>query len=1245
MGALIRTMDWSATSLGPLESWPQSLRTSVSLCLSSTFPILVAWGPEDVQIYNDAYRPICGAKHPESMGEPFKVCWATALPVVGDAFDRAHEGEGAYIRDQRMFLDRYGYLEESFMTFSFSSIRDESGKVGGVFHPITESTGQVLNARRTQGLRDLSAAIATARTMLDVGTQMASQYDSLALDVPFLLFYQIDADGARVTLRGSAGLPVDSALAPASTAFDDAIWPFAATAEAGVMQQVDGLEQRFGVAACGPYDLLPRTAMVLPLALPGQEALFGFLVAGASACRALDAEYFNYYALLGGAVNTAVGNVLAYEREQRRAEELAEIDRSKTAFFSNVSHEFRTPLTLILGPLAEALGDAGHALDPVQRQRIEVTHRNSLRLLKLVNSLLDFSRIEAGRVVATYIPSDLRHVTLELASVFESAMEKGGLAYTVDLEDLGEAVHIDRDMWEKIVFNLLSNAFKFTLQGEVAVTLRRHEGMARLSVRDTGGGIPAHELPRMFERFHRIEGAPGRTYEGTGIGLALIQELVRLHGGAIAVHSVEGEGTRFDVDIPFGSEHLPAERLGRDFDGAGSRQQGASFVEEALRWLPDAMQAAPMAIAAGMALEAPQARPRILVVDDNNDMRAYIRSLLGSYADVTACADGEAAFALLLQDPPDLLVSDVMMPKLDGFGLIARLRATESLRHLPVMLLSARAGEEAKIEGLRAGADDYLVKPFSANELQARVERQVELSRERLLQRQEALKQEAYFRTLIDASPVMLWTTDATGYATYLSQRWSDFTGRPPEQELGFGWLDNVHGDDIDRTREEFLAANAVHAAFSIDYRLRRNDGEYRWMIDIGQPRVDEAGAPFGYVGTVIDVHELKLLQERAEALAGELGEKNRMQSEFLVTLAHELRNPLAPIRTGLELMRSGAAATSRHDIPAMMERQVNHMVHLVDDLLDMARLTSGKLKLKCEAVSLEAVVRQAVEISMPLVSKGAHRLTLDLPDEAVALHVDRHRIAQVLSNLLNNAAKYTPKEGDISLVARCEASEVVIDVLDNGVGIAQDVLATVFDLYAQVPGSEGMSQGGLGVGLSLAQRLVQLHGGQVEAASGGIGQGSRFTVRLPLAQHEAVMPAAEAVRTADLVQPATPFKVLLVDDNVDAAETLSALLELTGYEVIVAYNGVTALQQAREHLPQLVLLDIGLPDMDGYQVAQAMRKIGGMAAATLIALTGWGSEQDRQRSQQAGFDRHLTKPVDFTALHTTLAETAAQYQ
>ena len=1266
MGMLIRSMDWSKTPLGPLHTWPQSLRTSVSLCLSSTFPILVAWGPEDIQIYNDAYRPICGDLHPRSMGGAFKEIWASALPVVGDAFERAHHGEGTYIRDQRMFLDRRGYLEEAFMTFSFSPIRDESGAVGGIFHPISESTPAVLNARRSQGLRELSAAIGDARMVGDIAHDLAAHYPNLALDLPFVLLYQIDADSGRLFLRGGAGLEEHSPLAPAVTGLDDAPWPFAASAQARTAQQVHGLRPRFGNVKCGPYDAAPDAALVLPVTVPGQQELFGFVVAGVSAARELDADYLNFYGLLGAAVNTAVGNVIAYEKEQRRAEELAQIDRAKTAFFSNVSHEFRTPLTLILGPLDDALADVVEPLGPVQRKRVDVTHRNALRLLKLVNSLLDFSRIEAGRVQATYEPLDLARLTADLASVFESAMAKGGLAYNIDLHDLGQPVYVDRDMWEKIVFNLLSNAFKFTLHGGVSITLRRLDGMARLSVIDSGSGIPEAELPRVFERFHRIEGTPGRTYEGTGIGLALIQELVRLHGGGIAVHSVLGQGTRFDVDLPFGRVHLPEDRIvqraaaahdstAHDGELGDGGRMGAAFVEEALRWLPDedtmnSRPVPPTGAGAGTAaalLQPAAALPRILIADDNNDMRAYLKSLLDPYAEVSACSDGEAAFAALLRDPPDLLLSDVMMPKLDGFGLIARIRATDALRQLPVILLSARAGEEAKVEGLRAGADDYLVKPFAANELLARVRHQIGLVRERRRRHDERAMRETYFRSLIDIAPVMLWTTDPTGYCDYLSQRWYAFTGRPTEQDRGIGWTENIHPDEREQVKASFLACNAAQKPYVADFRMLRQDGSYRWVIDTGLPRYDEAGQFAGFVGTVIDVHDRAMLQQEQQRLANELIEKNRMQSEFLFTLAHELRNPLAPIRTGLELMRVRPHAANAGKVQAMMQRQVDHMVHLVDDLLDMARLSEGKVELRYAAVTLDEVVRDAVEISMPLVNAGEHHLALNLPDTAVALCVDRHRIAQVLSNLLNNAAKYTPKGGRIAVEAALQGDEVAVTVVDNGIGIGADVLPHVFDMYVQAHDGQAMAQGGLGVGLNLVRRLVELHGGRVGAESGGGGQGSRFTVWLPLAQ--AVPPAVPAAAgqpaAATAVAPANAhtLRVLVVDDNLDAAQTLGALLEMSSYAVTLAHDGAAALAAAAATPPHVVFLDIGLPDRSGFEVARAMRAIAGMDDATLVALTGWGAEQDRQRSSEAGFDAHLTKPADFDSVQQLLREAAAQ--
>ncbi|MGX4644377.1 ATP-binding protein [Massilia sp. SYSU DXS3249] len=1368
MGALIRSMDWSKTPLGPPQGWPQSLRTSVSLCLSSTFPILVAWGPDDIQIYNDAYRPICGDLHPQAMGAPFKEIWASALPVVGDAFDRAHKGEGAYIRDQRMFLDRLGYLEEAFMTFSFSPIRDESGEVGGIFHPITESTPTVLNARRTRGLRELSVDIADARTLDEIARGIAAQHANLALDLPFLLLYQI-ADDGRLVLRCSAGCDAHPMLAPPEAALDDACWPFARTAQAGAPQRIDGLAARFGAAPCGPYAAAPDSAMVLPIALPGQAGLFGFAVAGVSAARALDADYFSFYDQLGAAVNTAVGNVVAYEKEQRRAEELAQIDRAKTVFFSNVSHEFRTPLTLILGPLEDALTDSAEPLGEGQKKRIDVTHRNALRLLKLVNSLLDFSRIEAGRVQATYVATDLAQLTADLASVFESAMMKGGLRYEVDLQDPGEPVWVDRDMWEKIVFNLLSNAFKFTLHGGVALSLARHEGMVRLSVRDTGSGIPEHELPRVFERFHRIEGTPGRTYEGTGIGLALIQELVRLHGGAISVHSVEGEGTRFDVDLPFGSAHLPAERIveprnaGDSGDSAAGARMGAAFVEEALRWLPD--EPAPAAARRqthGALLQPAAPLPRILIADDNNDMRAYLRSLLEPHAEVRVCADGEAAYEALLREPPDLLLSDVMMPRLDGFGLIARIRADERLRDLPVMLLSARAGEEAKVEGLQSGADDYLVKPFAANELLARVQRQVQLGRERRALLQASAERETYFRTLIDVAPVMLWTTDEHNLCTYLSRRWSEYTGRSWEQDQGMGWLENVHPDDLDAARDTFLAASAERRAFRLDYRLRRHDGVYRWFIDAGTPRLGEDGRLEGYVGTVTDVHARTVLQQRLEQvaragdigvwyadapfdnfminaqLAGHLGldgqrhvaidallatldprdrprvaqgiahavqhgstldvecrstgadgdmrwlravgwcdlndkaqpvrfdgvtfdisrhkkaehelqgmaqaleEKNHRQSEFLFTLAHELRNPLAPIRTGLELMRVNPSMAQSGNVQGMLKRQVDHMVHLVDDLLDMARLSEGKVELRRVHVRLDEVVKDAVEMSMPLINAGNHRLSLALPELPVLLHLDRHRIAQVLSNLVNNAAKYTPRGGHIEVEARLDGGEVVLSVSDNGIGIEPAMLPVIFDMYAQVHDAAGMAQGGLGVGLNLVKRLVELHGGRVRADSAGLQQGSRFTVLLPLEALQAPADdAAQAPAATDAPGAVARLNILIVDDNVDAAQTLGDLLEMGGHSVTVTHDGAAALARAAQLQPDVVFLDIGLPDQSGFDVAPALRRIGNMAHATLVALTGWGAAEDRQRSSAAGFDAHLTKPANLEHVDAVLRQAA----
>jgi PAS domain S-box-containing protein len=550
----------------------------------------------------------------------------------------------------------------------------------------------------------------------------------------------------------------------------------------------------------------------------------------------------------------------AQEREiARQREELAKLDVLKTQFFANVSHEFRTPLTLLLGPLEDALANAHGILPMGAAASLATSHRNALRLLKLVNTMLDFSRIEAGRVQASYQVADLAALTGELASNFRSLCEKAGLRLIVDCPPLkaGEPVYVDRDMWEKIVLNLLSNAFKFTLEGEIAVSLEAVDGQARLTVRDTGVGIPPEELPRMFERFHRIEHSRGRTHEGTGIGLALVQELVKLHGGTITVASTPGEGSTFTVAIPLGKAHLDAARIGAGPSLESTAVGHAAFVEEALRWLPG--EAAEELAATDPATDTTTtAKPRILWADDNADMRAYVSGLLSGRFEVETVADGEAALAAARAHPPDLVLADVMMPKLDGFGLLRALRAAAGLREIPIILVSARAGEESRIEGMEAGADDYLTKPFSARELVARVETHVRISRMRREAKTVMRESEDRFRAFANTAPAILWITEPDGSCSFVSQGWCDYTGQSEHAALGFGWVDAVHPEDREEARRAFVEATSKREPFSMDYRLRRADGEYRWAMDSGRPRFDKNGALAGFAGSVIDVHERK---------------------------------------------------------------------------------------------------------------------------------------------------------------------------------------------------------------------------------------------------------------------------------------------------------------------------------------------------------------------------------------------------
>ncbi|WP_375757566.1 ATP-binding protein [Corallococcus exercitus] len=759
MGRLILERDWSGTPLGPITSWPPTLRTLVSMCLMTRFPMFIYWGPERVQLYNDAGIPIMGAKHPHHALGPLRDVFPELWTHLGRMFDDLERTKQAnWAESQSLPILRNGSAEEAYFTWSYTPVLGDDGAVVGFYTPALETTGQVLGQRRLRTLQVLSHRASGAGSVEEA---CRAGLDALAedpADLPFTWLYVTDADGTRASLVGSTGMDARSAAVPRHLDLrapadggpaGGLLAPVAAARQAQRVDDVNGwLEAPLPPEGAEP----PRPALVLPLPHAEGDRDLGFLVAGLSPFLNPVGEYRGFLELVAGALATAASSARARQEALERMEKLAALDRAKTAFFSNVSHEFRTPLTLMLGPVEDALSDSAEPLGPRQAERLSLVQRNASRLLKLVNTLLDFTRTEAGRVRAAFQPTDLSAFTAELVSHFESIAKRAQLTLTVDLPPLPEPVWVDREMWEKVVFNLLSNAMKFTFEGGVHVRLRAEGGEARLTVRDTGSGIPEAELPHIFERFHRVENARSRSHEGSGIGLSLVQELAKLHGGSVGVKSTLGQGTTFHVAVPLGSGHLPREQLVPE--GAGperSGEQGASaYVEEIRGWLaptgPEGGARGPDG-AAGATPLSPSLSARVLVVDDNADLRTYITGLLDASLTVETAEDGLAALQAIRERPPDLVLSDVMMPRLGGFGLLRELRADPRLRAIPFVLLSARAGEEASVEGLEAGADDYLVKPFSARELQARVRTQLEMARVRRevaeLSAREAMLQDA----------------------------------------------------------------------------------------------------------------------------------------------------------------------------------------------------------------------------------------------------------------------------------------------------------------------------------------------------------------------------------------------------------------------------------------------------------------------------------------------------------------------
>src|SRR5579863_433559 len=941
LARLVHEFDWSKTPLGPIEGWEQSLKTIVRVLLTSRFAMWMSWGPELTFLYNDAYaRMTLGKKHPWALGRPSQEVWEEIWDDIGPRIEKVlQSGQATWDEALLLFLERSGYREETYHTFSYSPLFADGGETTGHLCVVTEETDRVIGERRLNTLRSLSAELNRTITEDDVLASVSRCLEENQKDLPFTLTYLFSEDGKQARLASQTGISAGHPAAPESIEFaGDQIWPVAELLGGKDSVVVEDLNTRFDSLPLGFWDKSPWRALLLPITRQAQEAPAGVFVAGLNPYRPLDVSYAGFVSLVAGQIAASIANARAYEVERKRAEALAEIDRAKTAFFSNVSHEFRTPLTLMLGPLQDLLARSQTHLTPTAKEQIELANRNGARLLRLVNTLLDFSRIEAGRVQAVYQATDLSTFTAELASVFRSATDRAGLKLVVECHALHELAYVDRDMWEKIVLNLISNAFKFTFEGAITVSLEQVGHLAELHVRDTGVGIPATEIPNLFDRFHRVPNARSRTHEGSGIGLALVYELVKLHSGSMRVESVEGQGSTFIVRVPLGQDHLAQSQVGGDRPLSSTATGAAPFVQEALRWLPDAEHAVTppeiysdyelMAVPCPpVSLEESAGRSRVLIADDNADMRLYLVRLLSERFNVTAVANVRAALEAVQQQLPDLILSDVMMPELDGFGLLRELRAKPETRTIPIILLSARAGEESRVEGLDAGADDYLVKPFSARELIARVQTHLQLAQVRREADQAIRDSEVKLQLSLKASEMGVFYWYPEEDRTESDPRVLEVFGLSSTSDLTLAsaLATMIHPDDRDRYARSVARSldPSLDGKLEEEIRVRLPDGANRWLSVTAQMQF--AGNPLkayrmaGLIGDITDRKEIEEAVKRRAAQYQTLLNQAPL-GVFLLDAEFRIRdvNPTALRAFG--------------EIPNLIDRDFEEVTHLMWD-------------------------------------------------------------------------------------------------------------------------------------------------------------------------------------------------------------------------------------------------------------------------------------------------------------------------
>ncbi|MEI9922006.1 MAG: ATP-binding protein [Bacteroidota bacterium] len=1114
MGQRIRDYDWSKTSLGPVEKWPQSLKTCIRIMLTSRQPIWIGWGKELIKFYNDPYKDIVRGKHPWALGSPASVVWADIWNDIEPMLQQVmQKDQGTYAESQLLLMERNGYPEETYYTFSYTPIPGDNGGTEGMICANSDDTERIISQRQLETLTALAQNLTESRSNHDVVSNTIEVLKKNPWDFPFALFRTIV--GTKAVLTMSTDLGSAASVVPKEVDLELDVPSsniIRRTIETRQIQVFEKLAETFDKMPSGAWKISPSRSILLPITQALKEPS-GVLIIGLNPHRLPDEKYKSFFSLIADQISNSLGAVHMLEEERKRSEALSEIDRAKTTFFSNISHEFRTPLTLLLAPVEDALNDT--SLTPENKIRMEVAYRNALRMQKLVNTLLEFSRIEAGRNEGRFRRVDICSFTEDLASTFRSAIERSGMHLHVSCEKITGEVYVDTEMWERIILNLVSNAFKYSNEGEIGISITQSNGSVHVAVTDTGVGIPADQLDRIFDRFYRVENTGGRSQEGTGIGLAMVKELVKLHHGTINVVSKPNKGSTFTVSIPIGKEHLSEDRILDAPQEFSPLKYSTAFVEEALKWVPSTGQTLESTVFDNDKTSI--TKSKVLLADDNADMREYMKRLLSTQFHVITAQDGEEAFQKTLEYRPDLLLSDIMMPKVDGFGLLKKVRSHPEIKNMPVIFLSARAGEEAKVEGLDAGADDYLVKPFSARELLVRVTNHIRINQVRR-------ETELQFYQLFLQAPALVNIFKGPDFRYELFHPKNkeifgdvDFTGMPLAEAVP-----ELKAQGVITLLEDVYNNGKTIYQWERHVVLRNSGGQPvdRYFNFIYQPWYDLKGSIQGVLNFAVDVTETVMsrktvedseqryrdLSERLEIIVeqrtSELRRSNEDLQQFAHVASHDLKEPVRKLKTFINRLDDEFGTS----IPAKglnyvekMRQASSRMYSMIEGVLKYSSL--NEVHQDIDDVDLNEIV-ESIEADLEImINQTGAKITKEaLP----TLQGAQVLLYQLFYNLINNSLKFSSANPEItissSLIKNGEKNFAEIIVADNGIGFEQQFADRLFNAFMRLHSKDQYE--GTGLGLALCKKIVERHHGTI-SASGEKGKGSIFTIRLPLVQDD----------------------------------------------------------------------------------------------------------------------------------------------